>query len=272
MYKGKKIVVVMPFYHSACTLKQTYDEFMAHGIVDLTVIFGDASCDETVELARMLPHTLLHIHPANRGYGANQKSCFRLALEEGADIIIMVHPDYQYAPQLIPVMAAMIATDFYPCVLGSRILGGDALRGGMPYSRYFFNRLLTFVENLMTGAKLSEYHTGYRAFSRKLLEQLPLEKLSDNIVFDNQMLVQILWLGATIAEITCPIQYHSDASSINLPGCLVYGWGCLKTGIDYRLAKMRLKQSALFPRDLEASWKNEGQLRSPPPSRAESPR
>ena len=216
MFQDKKVVVVMPAYNAAKTLRRTYEELMEQGVVDRVVVVDDASRDETVAVARSLPGARLHIHPANRGYGANQKSCYALALEEGADIVIMVHPDYQYTPKLVPAMAAVIGNELYPCVLGSRILGGHALRGGMPVWKYVANRFLTFVENLLMGAKLSEYHTGYRAFSRQLLEQLPLHANSDDFVFDNQMLAQILWFGHTIAEITCPTRYFPEASSINL--------------------------------------------------------
>jgi glycosyltransferase involved in cell wall biosynthesis len=192
MFAGKKVVVVMPAYNAAQTLRQTYDEVMAQNVVDLVIVVDDASSDETTAIARRLPKTIVHTHPKNQGYGANQKTCYKLALEEGADIIIMVHPDYQYTPKLIPAMASMIGNGLYHCVLGSRILGGYALKGGMPWWKYVSNRLLTLVENIMTGAKLSEYHSGYRAFSRELLEKLPLEINSDDFVFDNQMLVQIL--------------------------------------------------------------------------------
>src|SRR3954467_12456945 len=195
MVNGHKIVVVMPAYNAARTLRQTHDEAMAHGIVDLVLVLDDASHDETVAIAQTLPNVQVEVHPENRGYGANQKTCYRLALAAGADIIIMIHPDYQYTPQLIPAMAALVASGLYPCVLASRILGGGALRGGMPWWKYVSNRLLTLTENILLGAKLSEYHTGYRAFARNLLEKLPLEKNSDDFVFDNQMLAQIIWLG-----------------------------------------------------------------------------
>ena len=215
MFAGKKVVVVMPAYNAAKTLEQTYGEVMAQNIVDLVVVVDDASRDDTVAIASKLPNTVVHAHPQNRGYGANQKTCYKLALEHGADIIIMVHPDYQYTPRLIPAMASMIGNGLYHCVLGSRILGGYALRGNMPLWKYVANRFLTFSENILTGAKLSEYHTGYRAFSRRLLEQLPLDANSDDFVFDNQMLVQILWFGYTIAEVSCPTKYFAEASSIN---------------------------------------------------------
>jgi glycosyltransferase involved in cell wall biosynthesis len=247
MYRNKKIIVVMPAYNAAQTLRRTYDEVMEHGIVDLVIVVDDGSQDETVTVARTLPNTLVHVHPRNQGYGANQKTCYQLALDEGGDIIVMVHPDYQYTPKLIPTMVSMIGNDLYHCVLGSRILGGYALKGGMPVWKYVANRFLTLVENILLSAKLSEYHTGYRAFSRKLLEQLPLEKNSDDFVFDNQMLAQILWFGHTIAEVTCPTKYFTEASSINFRRSVKYGFGCLSTGLAFRLAKMKLINSKLFP-------------------------
>ncbi len=250
MYQQKKVVVVMPAYNAAKTLRRTYDEVMAQGIVDLVVVVDDASQDETTALARTLPHTFVHTHPENRGYGANQKTCYRLALEQGADIVIMVHPDYQYTPLLIPAMASMIANDLYPCVLASRILGGYALEGGMPIWKYVANRFLTFTENLLVGAKLSEYHTGYRAFSRDLLRRLPLEANSDDFIFDNQMLAQIFWQGGTIAEVSCPTRYESESSSINFSRSVKYGFGCLATGLKFRLARWGLCRPKLFPGDL----------------------
>jgi glycosyltransferase involved in cell wall biosynthesis len=249
MFKDKRIVVVMPAYNAEKTLRRTYDEVMQQGIVDLTILVDDASQDGTVALARTLPNTKVHTHPTNRGYGANQKTCYRLALAESADIIIMVHPDYQYTPKLIPAMASLIGNDLYQCVLGSRILGGYALKWGMPGWRYIANRALTFVENILMGAKLSEYHTGYRAFSREVLERLPLENNSDDFVFDNQMLAQILWYGYTVAEVSCPAKYSPEASSINLTRSIKYGFGCLATAVMFRLVKMRIVRSALFPRN-----------------------
>ena len=239
----------MPAYNAAQTLRMTYAEVMEQDIVDLVILVDDGSRDETVSIARTLPDTVVYTHERNRGYGGNQKSCYRLALEEGGDIIIMVHPDYQYTPKLIPAMASMIESGLYPCVLGSRILGGYALKGGMPVWKYAANRFLTFVENILLGAKLSEYHTGYRAFSRKLLQQLPLENNSDDFVFDNQMLAQIIWYGNTIAEISCPTKYFAEASSINLFRSIQYGFGCLFTALKFRLAKMRIITSELFPDD-----------------------
>src|ERR1700732_353987 len=194
MLSGQKIVVVMPAYNAARTLQKTYSEVMQQGIVDLVIVVDDASHDETATIARTLPNVQLEVHPENRGYGGNQKTCYRLALEAGADIVVMIHPDYQYTPQLLPAMASLVSSGLYPCVLGSRILGGGALEGGMPWWKYVANRFLTLVENVLLGAKLSEYHTGYRAFARELLQRLPLEKNSDDFVFDNQMLAQIVWI------------------------------------------------------------------------------
>ncbi|UCC21916.1 MAG: glycosyltransferase family 2 protein [Planctomycetota bacterium] len=247
MFNDKKVIVIMPAYNAAQTLRRTYDEVMAQEIVDQVIVVDDASLDETTAIARSLPKTLVHTHPENQGYGANQKTCYRLALEAGGDIIIMVHPDYQYTPKLIPAMVSMIGNGLYHCVLGSRILGGYALRGGMPLWKYVANRFLTLAENIMTGAKLSEYHTGFRAFSRELLEKLPLEKNSDDFVFDNQMLAQVLWLGHKIAEVSCPTLYFAEASSIDFKRSVKYGIGCLITAIKYRLAKMNLIRSRLFP-------------------------
>ncbi len=248
MLKGQKVVVIMPAYNAESTLRRTHQEVLEQGIVDLVIVVDDASSDQTAKVAGELPCTLVHVHPRNQGYGANQKTCYRLAIEQGADIVIMVHPDYQYTPKLIPAMASLVAGGLYPCVLGSRILGGYALKGGMPLWRYIANRVLTFVENLLMGAKLSEYHTGYRAFSKTLLEQLPLEANSDDFVFDNQMLAQILWLGYPIGEISCPTKYFAEASSINFRRSCVYGLGCLKTALLYRLSRWGLCRTALFPR------------------------
>lgn len=237
----------MPAYNAESTLRCTYDEVIEQGIVDFVVIVDDASQDKTLTIAQGLPNTIVYKHSENRGYGANQKTCYQIALEAGADIIIMVHPDYQYTPKLIPAMASLIGNGLYHCVLGSRILGGYALKGGMPLWKYIANRFLTFVENILIGAKLSEYHTGYRAFSRELIEKLPLNSNSNDFVFDNQMLVQIVWFGYTIAEISCPTKYFPEASSINLPGSIKYGIGCLLTAIQFRLAKLKIVSSKLFP-------------------------
>ena len=237
----------MPAYNAAQTLKRTYDEVMDQDIVDLVIVVDDGSIDETVAIAKTLPNTKVYKHKKNRVYGANQKSCYQLSLEEGGDIIIMVHPHYQYTPKLIPAMASMIASGLYQCVLGSRILGGHALKGGMPAWKYIANRFLTFVENILLGDKLSEYHTGYRAFSRELLQKLPLKANSDDFVFDNQMIAQIIWFGHTVAEISCPTKYFTEASSINLFRSIKYGLGCLYTATLFRLAKMKLITSHLFP-------------------------
>ncbi len=240
MLNGQKIVVVMPAYNAARTLRRTYDEVMAQGIVDLVILVDDASQDETVAIARTLEHVQVEVHPLNRGYGGNQKTCYRLALAAGADIVVMIHPDYQYTPQLLPAMASMVASGLYPCVLASRILGGGAMRGGMPLWKYLSNRALTLTENILLGAKLSEYHTGYRAFARTLLERLPLEQNSDDFVFDNQMLAQVVWLGESIGEVTCPAKYMPEASSINFRRSVRYGFGCLATGLRFRLARWGL--------------------------------
>jgi glycosyltransferase involved in cell wall biosynthesis len=250
MYQGQKVVVIMPAYNAAKTLRRTYDEVMAQGVVDLVIVVDDASHDDTVALARQLPDTEVIVHPRNLGYGGNQKTCYRAALQAGGDIVIMVHPDYQYTPKLIPAMVSMIANGLYPCVIGSRILGNYALSGGMPGWKYVANRLLTFTENVLFGAKLSEYHTGYRAFSRQLLETIPWDRNSDDFVFDNQMLAQILWCGFTVAEVSCPTKYFAEASSINFRRSVKYGFGCLGTALSYRLARWGLTHSPLLPREI----------------------
>jgi len=247
VYKGKKIVVVMPAYNAAKTLRRTYDEVVAQEVADLVVVVDDHSSDATAEVARTLPIARVYRHSENRGYGANQKTCYRAALEEGGDVVVMVHPDYQYTPKLLPAMVSLVAGGLYPCVLGSRILGGRALAGGMPIWKYVANRGLTFAENLMLGSKLSEFHTGYRAFSREILESIPFDLNSDDFVFDNQMLAQILWRGETIAEVTCPTRYFPEASSIDFGRSVRYGLGCLAVGVRFRLARMGLLRSPLFP-------------------------
>jgi glycosyltransferase involved in cell wall biosynthesis len=247
MYRGKRVVVVMPAYNAARTLRQTYDEVREQGVVDDIVLVDDVSRDETVQIARQLPGVRVHVHARNTGYGGNQKTCYRLALEAGADIVIMLHPDYQYTPKLIPAMVSIIANGLHPCVLGSRILGGYALRGGMPKWKYVANRLLTLAGNILLGAKLSEYHSGYRAFSRQILEGLDLAGNSDDFVFDNQMLAQILWHGFTIGEVSCPTKYFPEASSINFRRSVRYGFGCLWTGLSFRLAKWGVARFRLFP-------------------------
>jgi glycosyltransferase involved in cell wall biosynthesis len=246
MFRDKKVVVVMPAYNAAKTLRQTHAEVLEQQIVDKIILVDDGSRDDTVAVARSLPGVQVHVHEINKGYGGNQKTCYRLALEAGADIIIMIHPDYQYTPKLIPAMVSIIGNGLHPCVLGSRILGGYALKGGMPLWKYVANRFLTLVENLLLSAKLSEYHTGYRAFSRSILLELNLGANSDDFVFDNQMLAQIFWHGFTIGEVSCPTKYFPEASSINFRRSLKYGFGCLDTGIKYRLARLGIP-SRLFP-------------------------
>jgi glycosyltransferase involved in cell wall biosynthesis len=248
MYNGKKVVVVMPAYNAARTIHKTYDEVMAQRIVDKVIIVDDSSTDQTTSIAETLAHCTVYRHRHNRGYGGNQKTCYRLALDEDADIVIMVHPDYQYTPLLIPAMASMIASGLYHCVLGSRILGGYALRGGMPYWKYAANRFLTLAENVLLGAKLSEYHTGYRAFSRELLLKINVEGNSEDFVFDNQMLAQISWERYIVAEVSCPTKYFAEASSINLRRSIRYGLGCLWTAACFRLARWNLINSRLFRR------------------------
>lgn len=253
MFNGKKIVVVMPAYNAAKTLRITFDEVMAQGVVDCVIVVDDGSHDETVQIAGTLPDTRVHVHERNTGYGGNQKTCYKLALEDGADIVIMVHPDYQYTPKLIPAMAALIGNGLYECVIGSRVLGRGALKGGMPLWKYVANRFLTLVENFILGVKLSEYHTGYRAFSRKLIEQLPLDANSDDFVFDNQMLAQVFWFGHMVAEISCPTKYFAEASSINFRRSVIYGFACLATALRFRAAKMGLLRSRLFPAEAKGA-------------------
>jgi glycosyltransferase involved in cell wall biosynthesis len=240
----KKVVVVLPAYKAARTLERTYAE-IPRDIVDEIVLVDDASTDQTSELARRLGMHVF-VHQRNLGYGANQKTCYRQALALGADIVVMLHPDYQYDPRLISAMAGMVASGVYDVVLGSRILGGTALRGGMPLYKYVANRVLTLVQNLLLGAKLSEYHTGYRAFSRKVLTTLPLLANSDDFLFDNQMLTQALALGFRVGEVSCPTRYFTDASSINFRRSVVYGLGVLQTSLAYRLWKWKLLKSPLF--------------------------
>jgi glycosyltransferase involved in cell wall biosynthesis len=246
MYRGKKVVVVMPAYNAAKTLRQTYDEVRDQQIVDHIILVDDRSRDDTVAVARDLEGVQVYVHEKNTGYGGNQKTCYRLALEAGADIVVMIHPDYQYTPLLLPALVSMIGNGLHPCVLGSRILGGYSLKGGMPVWKYVANRALTFMENVMIGAKLSEYHTGYRAFSREILEKLDLSANSDDFVFDNQMLAQIVWHGFTIGEVSCPTKYFAEASSINFSRSVKYGFGCLGTGLKFRLSKWGMMRSRLF--------------------------
>jgi glycosyltransferase involved in cell wall biosynthesis len=248
MLQGQKIVVVMPAYNAGDTLQKTWSEVIEQEIVDLVIVVDDGSHDQTLAVARTLPKVVAHAHAANRGYGANQKTCYGLALQHGADIVVMVHPDYQYTPKLIPAMAGLVASGLYSCVIGSRILGGGALKGGMPLWRYIANRALTFVSNLLMGTKLSEFHSGYRAFSRALLERLPLDANSDDFVFDNQILAEVAWLFLPIGEVSCPTSYAPEASSISFWRSVRYGFGCLNTAISFRLARLGFATSTRFPK------------------------
>ena len=250
MLKGKHIVVVMPAYNAERTLRRTYAE-IPRDVVDHVVLVDDKSRDQTAEIARSLGINTI-VHSKNLGYGGNQKTCYKEAIRLGADVVIMVHPDYQYTPKLITAMASLIAEDLFDCVLGSRILGVGALRGGMPRYKFVANRLLTFAQNLLLDFKLSEYHTGYRAFSRKLLEALPLETNDDDFVFDNQMLSQIIYAGFNIGEITCPTRYMKDSSSISFPKAVLYGIGVIKTSAAFRLHRWGFRKDRLFiPLDLD---------------------
>ena len=244
MLAGKRIVVVLPAYNAAKTLKQTYDE-IPRDVVDDIILTDDASSDETTRIAADLGiPTVRHDH--NRGYGGNQKTCYARALARGADIVVMLHPDYQYSPRLVTAMASMIASDEFDAVLASRILGRGALAGGMPVWKYISNRFLTLVQNLLIGQKLSEYHTGYRAWSRAVLEKLPLLTCSEDFVFDNQMLTQAVYFGFRIGEISCPTKYFAEASSINFRRSVVYGIGVLKTSLQFRLQRIGLMRFAIF--------------------------
>ncbi len=242
---GKKVVVVLPAYNAEKTLEQTYRE-LPHDYLHAVVLVDDASHDSTVRLARKLGIRTF-VHERNMGYGANQKTCYSEALNAGADIVVMVHPDYQYSPRLVTAMSAMIASGEYDAVLGSRILTGDTIGGGMPRYKYIANRFLTLVQNLLLGIKLSEYHTGFRAFSREVLESLPLDANSDDFVFDNQMLSQIVYYGFRMGEISCPTRYFQDASSINFTRSVKYGLGVLWTSVLYRLGKWDMAAPKIFP-------------------------
>ena len=248
MMNGRRVVVVMPAYNAALTIARTHQEVLEHEFVDHVIVVDDASRDDTVARARALPRTQVLVHDINLGYGANQKTCYRAALAEGAAIVVMVHPDYQYTPKLLPALVGPIAFDVHDAMLGSRILGGRALTGGMPRYKYLANRGLTFAENVLFGAKLSEYHSGYRAYSREVLEALPLEANSNDFVFDNQVLAEILWRGFRIGEVSCPTKYFPEASSINFVRSLRYGFGCLGTAAAYRLAAWGLLNDPRFPR------------------------
>ena len=244
MIKDKKIVVVMPAYNAEKTLRKTYDD-IPHEIVDQVILTDDRSSDRTASLSEKLGIKTF-VHEENLGYGGNQKTCYREALNAGADIVVMLHPDYQYNPRLITAMSSLIAEGIYDVMLGSRIIGTGALKGGMPYYKYVSNRFLTLIENLTIGQKLSEYHTGYRAFSRKVLETIPLLENSDDFVFDNQMLLQVLYFGFQVGELTCPTVYNEESSSISFRRSVKYGFGVLLTGVQYRLAKMGLADPAIF--------------------------
>jgi glycosyltransferase involved in cell wall biosynthesis len=245
MLNGKKIVVVLPAYRAALTLERTYRE-IPMDVVDEVVLVDDKSPDNTVEVAASIGIRHIVQHTVNRGYGGNQKSCYAKALELGADIVIMVHPDYQYTPQLILPMCAIIANNVYPVVFASRILGNGALRGGMPMYKYIFNRMLTLFENILIGQKLSEYHTGYRAFSADVIRALDFSHNSDDFVFDNEMISQVFMAGFEIGEVTCPTKYFEEASSINFSRSATYGLGVLRVSITHRLHKWGLMKSKLY--------------------------
>lgn len=245
MVNGQKVIVVLPAYNAALTLERTYAE-IDHAIVDEVILVDDASKDDTVKMAKAIGITHIISHEKNKGYGGNQKSCYKKALEAGGDIIVMLHPDYQYTPALIGPMVSLIANKVYPVVLGSRILGKGALKGGMPLYKYISNRLLTATQNLLMGQKLSEYHTGYRAYHREVLLAIPFENNSDDYIFDNQVLAQIFYKGFDIAEITCPTKYFDEASSINFSRSLKYGFGVIRVSFQYLFQKAGIMKSAIF--------------------------
>lgn len=245
MLNGKKIVVVLPAYNAALTLERTYNE-IPFDIVDDVILVDDASKDETTALGKKIGIKHVIKHEKNKGYGGNQKTCYDTALSIGADIVIMLHPDYQYTPKLIMAMSSIIANEVYPVVFGSRILGMGALRGGMPVYKYIFNRMLTLFQNVMMGQKLSEYHTGYRAFDAKVLRAVNYAKCSDDFVFDNEITAQIFYKGFDIAEVTCPTKYFPEASSINFKRSSIYGIGVLRTSIIFRLQKLGIGSFGIF--------------------------
>lgn len=245
MLNNKKIAVVLPAYNAALTLEKTYHE-LPFDIVDEVILVDDASNDNTVELANKLKIKCVIRHDTNKGYGANQKTCYCKAMETAADIIIMLHPDYQYTPKLIYAMSSIVAYGVYPVVLGSRILGNGALKGGMPFYKYFSNRVLTFMQNILMGQKLSEYHTGYRAYSRDVLKDINFMINSDDFIFDNEMISQIFMKGYQVAEVTCPTVYTKESSSINFMRSVKYGIGVLRVSIFYRLHKWKLIRSKLY--------------------------
>jgi glycosyltransferase involved in cell wall biosynthesis len=247
MLRGKKIAVVLPAYNAAQTLEHTYRE-IPHDLVDEVILVDDSSADNTSALAESLGIRTIIRHEKNRGYGANQKTCYHAALATGADFIIMLHPDYQYTPLLLRPIAEILASGLYPVVFASRILGNGALKGGMPRYKYLANRVLTLAQNILMDQKLSEYHTGYRGFTREVLDSLPFDGNSDDFVFDNQMAAQILFAGYEIAEITCPTRYFPEASSINFSRSIKYGFGVLNTSLQYFLHKKGIRSSSLFPK------------------------
>ena len=246
MINNKKIVVVMPAYNAANTIEKTYRE-LPLDVIDEVILVDDASSDNTTEIAKKLGNIHVIRHEENLGYGGNQKTCYNKALTLGADVIVMVHPDYQYEPKLVTAMASLIAQGIFDCTLGSRILGTGALRGGMPIYKYIANRLLTAYQNTLIPYKLSEYHTGYRAFSREVIETLPLEENSNDFIFDNQMLVQVIGSGFSIGEVTCPTRYMDDSSSINIARSIQYGLCVITTTIEYKLAQYGIRKSKRFP-------------------------
>ncbi len=237
MLNGKKIVVILPAYNAESTLEKTYKE-IPFDIVDDIILTDDFSSDHTVSVAKKLGINHIIEHSENKGYGANQKSCYKKALDLNAGIVVMLHPDYQYNPKLIPAMCSLIANDVFKVVLGSRILGKSALKGGMPYYKYFSNRVLTLIQNLLMGQKLSEYHTGYRSFSGEVLKEIDFETNSDDFIFDNQLLAQICFQGIEIGEISCPAKYEKDSSSINFSRSITYGMGVLGVSLKYFLQKI----------------------------------
>lgn len=261
MLNQKRIAVVLPAYNAALTLRRTLDEIPAE-IVDDIILTDDASADETASLSRQFGIATIQ-HGSNRGYGGNQKTCYAAALARGADVVIMLHPDYQYTPRLVPAMASMIVSGEYDCVIGSRILGGGALRGGMPLYKYISNRLLTLAQNLIMSQKMSEYHSGYRGWSRELLERLPLLSCSDDFVFDNQMLTQALYFGFRVGEISCPTKYFPEASSINFGRSVTYGFGVLRTSLQYRFRQWGIASPAILADAPERRIQSHPQFSSP---------
>lgn len=247
MIHGKKVIVVLPAYNAASTLEMTYRE-IPFDVVDDVIVVDDGSTDYTVQVAKRLGVTTF-IHNKNLGYGGNQKTCYREALKRDADVVVMLHPDYQYTPKLIGAMASLVAIGQYHLVLGSRIISGGALKGGMPFYKYIANRILTLIENILLGKMISEYHTGYRAFSKQLLENLPIQQNSNDFVFDNEIIAQTVYFGYSLGEISCPARYFPEASSINLSKSIKYGAGVLKTAFAYRLQKWNLINYRIFRQD-----------------------